>query len=121
MFDRIVGYTSRLLNLAEETKRNREDLKELQNSLKQTQKELRDLTETMQRFAFETQRRYENEAHEREKMELRLQVAVLRSERTLPSGDKPDIDAVRALQDQVNLLQREVDALRQRVQELENM
>lgn len=36
MLDRILGYTARLLNLTEETKRNREDNKELEQTLKQT-------------------------------------------------------------------------------------
>lgn len=119
MLDRLLGYTARLLNLTEETKRNREDNKELEQTLKQTQKELRDLTEAMQRFAYETQRRQESEAHEHEKMELRLQMTALRSERLLPSVDKTDTATVTALQAQMKALLDEVEALRQRVEQLE--
>jgi hypothetical protein len=119
MLERIYGFTSRLFNLAEETRRNREDIKELQQSHKQTQQELRDLTAVVQRFAFETQRRYENEVHEREKMELRLQNVLLRSDRSLTPGKSKDEQAMEALHKQMELLKQENEELRKRLEQLE--
>ena len=49
--------------------------------------EMRDLTNAVQRLAYEVHRVSENEAHEREKMALRLENALLRSkQRRLPPG-----------------------------------
>ena len=62
------------------------------------------------------QRRYENEVHEREKMELRLQMEIMRSERALPPGDRTDAEA---LQEQIAALMREVQELRQRIEHIE--
>jgi hypothetical protein len=47
---------------------------------------LQELTATVTRLAYEVHRNHENEAHEREKMALRLENALLRFERRLPTG-----------------------------------
>jgi regulator of replication initiation timing len=60
-----------VLFLAQETRQNRADIKDLQN-------EVEKLTGAMQRLAYEIQRNKENEAHEREKIYLKLENEVLR-------------------------------------------
>lgn len=46
-------------------------------------------------------------------------MAALRSERSLPPGDKSDTESVAALQAQMKALLDEVELLRQRVERLE--
>ena len=47
---------------------------------------MKTVTATLQDLAFEIRRMQENEQHEREKMALRLENALLRSDRVLTSG-----------------------------------
>lgn len=47
---------------------------------------MEELTETVRQIAFDMRRDRENEAHEREKLLLRLEVALLRSERRTLTG-----------------------------------
>ena len=68
---------------------------ELRDLSSNTQDELRKLKEAIQRLAYEVQRTQENEAHEREKLELRLETQKLRAAKQLPQGmagqnDVPD-------------------------------
>jgi len=60
------------------------ELRDLSGS---TQEELRGLRETIQRLAYEVQRTQENEAPERKKLELRLEVQRLRAVKQLPQGE----------------------------------
>ncbi len=69
---------SRLINLDQRIERNRSDINVLQV-------QVRELTAAVQHLAYELQRLRENEAHEREKMALRLENELLRFERRLPS------------------------------------
>ncbi len=52
--------------------------------------EIRQLKEAIQRLAYEVQRSQENEAHEREKLELRLEVEMLRAVKQLPTSAEPE-------------------------------
>jgi len=54
--------------------------------INQIQRELKELTAAVQHLAYEVRRTQENEAHEREKVALRLENALLRFERRLPPG-----------------------------------
>ena len=66
-----------VFNLGQQTHQNSQDIKELQSEVKR-------LTDAVQYFAYELQNVRENERHEREKLELRLENKMLRSERRLP-------------------------------------
>lgn len=73
----------------------------------------------MQRIAFEQQRQRENEIHEREKMALRLENILLRSERALPPGNVSNQGSPEELRQALEALRQEVEALRKRVEQLE--
>ena len=62
---------------AQETQKNKGDIKELQ-------KEVKELSAAVQRLIYEVHRTGENEQHEREKMALRFEIELLRSGRQLP-------------------------------------
>lgn len=81
MWKQIFDMAKRLLLLAEDTKRNRDEIKELRQ-------ELRNLTAAVERLAYELHRVSEKDDHEREKIELKLDNALLRFERRLSSGKK---------------------------------
>ena len=80
MLRQLFDYVQRLLFLAHETQNNRDDIEELR-------KRVETLTVTMQSVASELQRLNEREQHEREKLALRLENALLRFERLLPPPD----------------------------------
>lgn len=69
--------------MAQEVRRNRADIKELQNQFEE-------LTAAVQELAFEVRRNKENETHEREKLILKLENAMLKFERRLTSGKAQD-------------------------------
>ena len=79
MFKQIYAIAKQLLMLTEDMQKNKADIKELRH-------ELKDPTEIVQQLKFEMQRNRENETHEREKLMLRLENALLRFERRLPAG-----------------------------------
>jgi archaellum component FlaC len=66
-----------LFNLSEDLRDNRAHLERLEQ-------EVRDLTSVVRQLAFELQRTRENQAHELEKIELRLRLELLQSGRQLP-------------------------------------
>ena len=57
------------------------------------QTQVRELSKRLELLAFEVQRLKENEMHEREKMVLRLENALLRFERRLPPA-RPEPDTM---------------------------
>ena len=79
MFKQLYDLVKQLLLLARETQQNKAEIKELRQ-------ELKDLTAVVQRLAYEIHRTSENEAHEREKLVLRLENELLKFGRRLPSG-----------------------------------
>jgi len=84
MLKSLLEIMKQLLGLAKDTQDNKDSIKALQARLDTT-------AETLQRVIFELQRLKENEAHEREKVGLRLENVLLRSERLLPSGNTTNI------------------------------
>ena len=77
MLKQLYDLLKRLLLIAHESQHNKTEIKELRQ-------ELKDLTAVVQRLAYEIHRVSENEAHEREKMALRLENELLKFERRLP-------------------------------------
>lgn len=84
MLRQFFDYARSLLLLKEQTEKNTADIREIRQ-------ELRELTAVVQGLIFEVQRTQENEAHEREKLMLRLENALLRAERqSLPESKDPE-------------------------------
>lgn len=79
MWQTIVDYLRGLLTLKQQTEKNATDTENLQEDVK-------DLAEAFRNMAYLVQRNQENEAHEREKLALRLENILLRSGRELPPG-----------------------------------
>ena len=83
MLKQLYELARRLLVLSRDTESNKTDIEELR-------KEVSSLSAAVRELAFEVRRIRENEVHEREKMALRLENALLHSERRLPpSGSGP--------------------------------
>lgn len=78
MWQKIHEIMKLIFNFAEELQRNRSDIEQLQQ-------EVRELTLAVQRVVYELQRIQQNEAHEREKLALRLEIELLRAGRELPA------------------------------------
>lgn len=77
MVEKIIQIIKDIVFLSEQARRNAEETKELR-------KRVEDLTLLCERLAFEIQRTRENEAHEREKLLLRLEKGEPKSEKLLP-------------------------------------
>jgi chromosome segregation ATPase len=78
----LFDYVQRLLLFADETRRNRHDIEELQARVE-------NLTEKVQVLASAIERMGERERLEREKQLLQLENALLRLERRLPPAKPP--------------------------------
>ncbi len=83
MFKQLIDLAKRHLFMAREL-----DQCKVQIEVLQTQ--VQELIRGMERLAYEIQRTRENEAHEREKTMLRLEVALLRFERRLPPARRDE-------------------------------
>ena len=81
MWRQFYDFAKQILCLNEQTATNTEDIKELRQ-------ELKDLSAVVQRLSYEVHRNLENEAHEREKLMLRLENTLLKFERRLPPHGK---------------------------------
>ena len=97
MWQKLYEITNLLFNFGKDLQQSRADIKQLQTELRDlsssTQEELRKLREAIQRLAYEVQRTQENEAHEREKLELRLEIQKLRTAKQLPQSEIGQEDA----------------------------
>ncbi len=80
MLKQLFDVVKEILGLSQDVKRHEAQVRELQDEMKAVTASLRDLT-------FELRRKRENEAHEREKMALYLENALLRFERRLTPGE----------------------------------
>ena len=86
MWKQLADYIKQVFLVQQETQKNKTDIVELRQELKEVQKELRNLTAAMQQIAHEIIRNHQNEAHKREKMALRFEIELLRSGRQLPAS-----------------------------------
>jgi predicted nucleic acid-binding Zn-ribbon protein len=80
MWKQILELAKRLFMLAEDTKRNRDEIKELRE-------EVRRLGSALERMAYEVRRVSDREEHEREQLRLRLENELLKFERKLSPGE----------------------------------
>jgi predicted nucleic acid-binding Zn-ribbon protein len=76
MWKQIYEALKQLLLLTQQTEKNRSEIKELRQ-------EFQELTSVVERLVYELHRARENEAHEREKMALRLENEMLKFERRI--------------------------------------
>jgi hypothetical protein len=81
MWKQLYDIVKTLLTLAEDLKSNRAEIKEIRQ-------ELKDLTFVVHGLAHEIKRLSEREAGEREKLILKIENQLMRSERGLPAADK---------------------------------
>ena len=79
MLKQLVEYVLSVLNLARDTRTNKEEIVELR-------RELDELTNAVERLSFELRAVREEDRHERDKLLLRIENTVLRIERHLPPG-----------------------------------
>jgi hypothetical protein len=79
MLKKLYELAKQLFVLIQESQQNKSEIKELRQ-------ELKELTAAVQRIAYEVHRLGENDAHEREKLALRLENELLKFERRLPSA-----------------------------------
>jgi cell division protein FtsB len=108
LWQRLLDWTRYLFKHKEQTEKNTADIKDQQQALDE-------LTDVVQRLTFELARLRDNEAHEREKLALRLENILLR-ERSLPPGTaraETNIDELLRLTEE---LKRENEELRKRLE-----
>lgn len=79
MLKHLFNLARQLLSLVQDTERNRAEIKEIRQ-------ELKELTAILQHLGHEQRRLSEHESHEREKLLLRVQNELLKLERRLPGG-----------------------------------
>ena len=83
MFRDILEFARQLLTLTQTTEQNKLEIKELRQELER-------LTAVVQRLAYEFRHGMSEERHEREKMAMRLEIQILRSDRRLPEPKQDD-------------------------------
>jgi hypothetical protein len=77
MWKKLLNLAAQFWRVADENARNRTQIEALQG-------EVRNLWRALELLTFEVQRTRDNDAHEREKLALRLENELLRFERRLP-------------------------------------
>lgn len=82
MWKQLLDLFKRVASLTQDTQKNKADIKDLQGDLEA-------LTETVRQMRDDMRRDRENQAHEWEKLLLRLEIALLRAERR-PLTGSPD-------------------------------
>ncbi len=80
MWKQVFDLIKRVVMLTQDVERQRNDMKDVR-------RELKELAAIVERLIFELQRQKENEAHEQEKLELRLENALLRARQLPPTND----------------------------------
>lgn len=97
MWQKILDFGKQLFSVMQKQQKHEEDIKEIRRDIKTLQQdfnrlsqEMNDLTRIVERFAFEIQKDRENTERDREIQRLRLENILLRFERGLPPGSKPE-------------------------------
>lgn len=85
MWQKFAEFTKQLINFGETLQQNKTEIKELQ-------REVRNLNIAVQLLVREMQHTRENEAHEREKMALRLENTLLKQGRQLSAPKNEDVE-----------------------------
>ena len=112
MLKSLLEVIKQLLGLAKDTQDTKDNVKTMAGQLDT-------VTDTLKQVIFELQRLKENEAHEREKMGLRLENALLRPERHLLASSTDAQTTLVKLEEQIRVLEREIQSLKERIEQLE--
>jgi uncharacterized membrane protein len=86
MWKQFYEAVKQLLVLSHQTDQNREEIKELRQQVRELASALERLAYEVHRVSERVERASKNEAHEREKLTLRLENELLKFERRLPQG-----------------------------------
>jgi predicted nucleic acid-binding Zn-ribbon protein len=96
MWKHFIDLARQVLRLAEDTRENRADIKELHKEVRDlsvaTERELSDLRRVIERLAYEIRRVDERGQAEREKLALQLENQLLHFESRLPPANTTDQD-----------------------------
>ena len=84
MFKQLFDALKQLVVLGNDTQRNTNDIKAIEQQVRELRREMSNLTLIVQKLSFDIQRISENEKHEREKHALQLQAKLVEFERRLP-------------------------------------
>jgi uncharacterized protein (UPF0335 family) len=90
MWKQLADLGSKLFTLMRRVEKLEEDSKGLHQDVKDLNQKVDQLTDIVQRLAFEFQRDRENAERDRVIQQLRLENLLLRFERGLPPGSKPE-------------------------------
>ena len=90
MWKKLYDLTNLLFNFGQDLQRNRADIKQLQNEMRElsaaTQSEINQLRAAISQLAYEVRPVEENAAHENEKRELRREIERLREVKQISQG-----------------------------------
>jgi hypothetical protein len=86
MWKQLLEFGKRLAFLVQKTQQHEEDIKTVQQAIKEQDERIDRLAEIVQRLAFELERDRDMAGRDRENLLLRLENSLLRFERRLPSG-----------------------------------
>ena len=90
MLQKVVDFGKQLFSVMQKLQKHEEDIKEIRRDINQLRQEMNELTRIVERLAFEIQKDRESAARDREIQRLRLENILLRFERGLPPGSKPE-------------------------------
>ena len=90
MLQKVIDFGKQLFAVMQKLQKHEEDNKEMRRDINQLRQEMNELTRIVERLAFEIQKDRENTARDREIQRLRLENILLRFERGLPPGSKPE-------------------------------
>ena len=114
MFKSLLEIMKQLLGLAKDTQDNKDDIRAIQARIES-------VSDALQRVIFELQRLKENEEHERQIIQLRLENSLLRSERVLPAIEASGPDSLTEIQEHMVTLQVEIEELKSRTERVERL
>lgn len=133
MWQQILTAVKQVLSLTRDTQQNKDDIKALRESDKESQRRDVELQQAMneqqlgmtqmthfaERVIYELQRTRETAEADKKMLRLEMENSLLRAERRLPSGDTQEKGETESLQEQIDSLKQAVAALQQRVEQLE--
>ena len=110
MMKSIIEILRQLIGMSKDTQETKESVRELQAAERIS-------NDTLKRVIFELERNRENEAHERDKLQLRMENAQLQADRRQLPGE-PDPNRFANIESQIAQLKQEIARLDARIDEL---
>lgn len=109
LWQKLFDWVKYLFDHKEQTEQNTAVIEEHDHAM-------RDMAVAFEQMKHELSRQRENEVHEREKLALRMENALLRERRLLPAASSADANSEATLR-VIEELKREIEELRQRLEE----